>query len=60
MADPRVRVTLVAITTELVAVEHGLWCDRCLLPSAARVTLARSISTGGMNLVQIVRCGDCE
>lgn len=37
-------VTLYVMRARLV--EHGVWCDHCLLPSAARVELLLRVDDG--------------
>ena len=59
MADRRVHVNLVAIVSEIVEIEHGVWCDRCLLPAAARIIVATTKSTGEAHLSTLVRCYEC-
>lgn len=62
MADARVSMRIVVSyrLLEVVDIEHGEWCPRCLLPSAATVTLASQAVIGGvegpLKLSTGVRC----
>lgn len=39
--------------------EHGVWCDRCLLPSAARQRLAVVSGMSILAVVDVTVCEDC-
>lgn len=55
-------VTLIYRLLEVVDVDHGHWCPRCLLPSAVRITLASIIEcngvTGPLTMSTRLRCSD--
>lgn len=48
---------------DVIHVEHGHWCNRCMLPSAVLVWIVSQVSIGGveqpMRLSQGLRCQDC-
>lgn len=47
---------------EVVELDPGHWCPRCLLPSALRITLASIVQVGGvtgpLTLSTRLRCDD--
>lgn len=57
-----VRTAIVHRVLEIVDVEHGHWCHRCALPSAAIITLASETTigavTGPLKLSRGLRCLD--
>lgn len=45
----------------VVSADDGVWCDRCLLPSATRITLVITEKNSPTHIAQrfeIVRCED--
>lgn len=39
--------------------ETGLWCDRCLKPSVARLTMAMTHESRILHIGTMERCTDC-
>lgn len=52
-------MAVVAVTTELLGVEVGHWCNQCMLPSGFRVlyVVRRGLS---MCFHRTVACRDCD
>jgi len=57
MAVQRDRVT--AVMVEIVDREYGLWCNRCMLPSAAVVHIAMSLGER-TTMHRRMWCFDCD
>lgn len=58
-SDPSVHVRFVAVRTEAVAVDRGLWCMACMLPSGLRVWVAVSLDDQS-HLQERLWCRDCQ
>ena len=50
---------VVAVHTELLALDSGHWCRSCALPSGHRAVVAMTIA-GRVSVSTVLRCSECR
>ena len=51
---------VVHITAEPLQDRHGLWCDRCLLPSRIEADIAVMLNGNPGTVMTLSMCDNCE
>lgn len=50
----------IVLTTDVESAEVGIWCEKCLLPSAMKVPMVGMLPGGISQIATLEFCVDCD